>query len=540
MAKDFFDEEFEKKSEQGSNKSNDWFDRPAPQQSQQTISRPMFSVIISIGMVLCIALGWVLCAVFQGASIDYNTDGNGAANYGDEILSTVMDYLKNNYYKDVDDETWLEAIEYSGTALLQKAGDKFSQLMSPQTYYDFVYSTGSTSTSDEIFGVSFIVEEGVGLYVSSVVANSAAYGKLQEGDIVLKLSHIVDKNGKPLVLDGVTYDSMVLGEWSSTAITTVLGEAKGATFHVLRFGNEYEDGYQMLTIDLVRQKIKAVPSEYPYTFIEFYFNDRYRNVSVPSRRDVNGNYILTEGEYSTYEERCLDQLPSDTGYVRITQFMDYVTVADGKTVTVSAAQEFTEVMGYFRSLGLKHLVLDLKGNPGGNVAYVCDVAALLVTEAKLSAEQKALVTSNKGLLITSLDMVKYNYTENYSRKSLYSQYFGEVGDKCSIVVWTDGGSASASELLTGALRDYQTAVQMGVTTYGKGIAQTWKKLPFYGTVINIYGQKETFPWAIYFTVASYYSPFGDNIHGFGYTPAAPYNNLKTYADLWQATNSYWK
>ena len=130
--------------------------------------------------------------------------------------------------------------------------------------------------------------------------------------------------------------------------------------------------------------------------------------------------------------------------------------------------------------------------------------------------------------------------ENYYRQLSYYSYFNTLGNKCDIVVWTDGGSASASELLTGALRDYQTAVQMGVTTYGKGIAQTWKELPFYGTVTNIYGQQETCPWAIYFTVASYYSPFGKNIHGFGYTPNDPYNNLKTYTDLWKAANSYWQ
>ena len=539
MAKDFFDEEYDKKNGQGGSNGGDWFDRPAPAQAKQTLNRPLSTALIAVGLVLCIVLGWVLCTVFQGAGFDHNTDGSGASDYGDEIIETVIQYLKNNFYQDIEDDAWVDAIEYSGTALLQKAGDKYSQLMSPQTYYDFVYSTGSTVADDELFGVSFLVEEGVGLYVSSVVANSAAYGKLQEGDIVLKLSQIVDKSGRPLVIEGTTYDSMVLGEWSSKTITNVIGKAYSARFHVLRFGEQYEDGYQIVTVDLARAKIQAVPTEYPYTFIEFYFNDRCRNVSVPSKKDVNGNYIMTEGEYTTYEERCLDQLPKDTGYIRITQFMDYSYALGSKTETVSAADEFVEVMDMFRDLGLKHLVLDLKGNPGGNVAYVSDVASLLVTDAKLSEEEKHLVNNKDGLLITTLDMVKYKVTQTYARKSLYNQYFGAVGNKCSIVVWTDGGSASASELLTGALRDYQTAVQMGVTTYGKGIAQTWKELPFYGTVTNINGQQETFPWAIYFTVASYYSPFGTNIHGFGYTPDAPYNNLKTYADLWKAARSYW-
>ena len=546
MAKDFFDEEYEKKTGEGSGNGvgDSWFNRPAPKQEKAQPKRPLYIAGIAFGLVLCIAFGWVLCTIFQGITFSYNTDGSGAANYGGEILDTVIKYLKENYYKDVENEDWLDAIEYSGTALLQKAGDRYSQLMSPQTYYDFLYATGSsTGSSDEIFGVSFIVEEGVGLYVSSVVANSAAYGKLQEGDVILKLTDMKDSDGNaPKIKSGdstVTFENMVIGQWSSDAIQKVLSATKSANFLVLRFGDEYEDGYEVLTVKLTRQAIKQVDTDYEYAFIEFYFNDQYRNVSVPSKKDVQGNYVLTEGEYSTYEERCLNQLPSDTGYVRILQFMDYTELENGKTVTVSASHEFVEVMGLFKKLGLKRLVLDLKGNPGGNVAYVCDVAAMLVTDDKLTAAQKLAVNGKDGLLITSLNMAKMNYTQTYSRTSSYKEYFGNIGDKCDVVVWTDGGSASASELLTGALTDYGTAVQMGVTTYGKGIAQTWQELPFYGTVINMSGEEETFPWAIYYTVASYYSPFGTNIHGVGYTPKNPYNNLRTYSELWQAANSYW-
>ena len=545
MAKDFFDEEYEKQTTQ-SNGGDSWFSRPAPKQEQPKPKRPLYIAGIAFGLVLCIALGWVLCTVFQGIIFTYNTDGSGAASYGGDILETVIKYLKTNYYKDVEDEAWLDAIEYSGTALLQKAGDRYSQLMSPQTYYDFLYPTGASgSTSDEIFGVSFVVEEGVGLYVSSVVANSGAYGKLQSGDIILKLTEMKDADGNaPVIKSGdenITFDSMVVGQWSSTAIQKVLSATKKANFHVLRLNSDSEDGLELFSVELTRQAIKQVVSDYQYNFIEFYFNDQYSNISLPSKKDINGKYIIDDNDddYSTYEERRLDQLPYGTGYVRIDQFMDYTKLEGGKNVTVSASQEFVEVMGLFKKLGLKRLVLDLKGNPGGNVAYVCDIAAMLVTDDKLTAEQKLAVNNDGDLLITTLTMTKLNYMQTYSRSSLYHEYFGNIGAKCDIVVWTDGGSASASELLTGALTDYGTAVQMGVTTYGKGIAQTWNELPFYGTVTNLNGEKETFPWAIYYTVASYYSPFGTNIHGIGYTPRNPYNNLTTYAELWQAANSYW-
>ena len=540
MAKDFFDEEFDKKTEQGSgNGGNEsWFNRPAPRAEQAKPKRPLYIVCICLALVLCIVLGWVLCTIFQGVVFTYNTDGDGISSYGDDILETVIKYLKERYYEDIDEEDWLAAIEYSGTALMQVAGDRFSQLMSPQTYYDFMYPTASGSSSDEIFGISFVVEEGVGLYISSVVANSSAYGKMQDGDIVLKLSDIKDKDGNAPVIAGTEFDSMVVGEYSSAVITSVLSVAKTANFHVLRFDSASEQGFEVLTVPLTRQKLTPVETEYQYNFIEFYFDKTHYNISVP-KRDASGNYAPTEDEYTTYQERSLDKLPANTGYVRITQFMDVTTLVNGKEHTVSAADEFAEVMNLFRQLGLKHLVLDLKGNPGGNVAYVCDIAGMLVTDTKLTSEQKEIVNDDGKLLITTLKFPKFSYEQTHTRVSTYSSYFGALGDRCSIVVWTDGGSASASELLTGALTDYGTAVQMGVKTYGKGIAQTWEELPFYGTVTDIYGNQIKYPWAIYYTCASYYSPFGQNIHGKGYTPQSPYNNLTTYADLWTAANIYW-
>ena len=540
MAKDFFDEEYEKNTqqiEQQKQAMDSWYNRPAPEQASAKSSKPLYIVLMCLALVLCIALGWVLAYVFQGI-------GKSPATEGGEILNTVIDYLQNNYYKDIPEEQWTKAIELSGTALMQYAGDRFSQLMSPQTYYDFNYPTSSVQSNGEVFGLSMSINEGIGLYVSSVTANSSAYGKFFSGDIILRLSDIEGYDGVPTV-DGVQFQQINLGDWASTTIQTVLSQVKSATFHVLRMegvGNDAQ--YVIKTIPLTRSKITPVSSKYNYTFVEFYFGNEY-NISVPSQKDEDGNYIFTEGEYTTYEERCLDKLPANTGYVRIDQFMDYVEDdATGKIVTVSASQEFKTVMNLFKSLGLKHLVLDLKGNPGGNVSYVTEIAGMLITYDKLNSAQKTQVMGtgkNSGqLLVTSLEIPKpAKITQNYYQESSYYSYFGEIGNKCDIVVWTDGNSASASELLTGTLRDYGTAVQMGTTTYGKGIAQTWQELPFTGKVKDLKGETIEYPWAIYYTCASYYSPFGTNIHGVGYTPEGSYNNLSSYSQLWQAAINYW-
>ena len=545
MAKDFFDEEYEKKTQQENEQKqalDNWYSRPAPEQVSEKKHKPLYIVLTCFVLIACIGLGWLLCFLVDEVSTPEE----------EKILGTVIQYLKNNYYKDVDN--WTDAIEYSGSALMYYAGDRFSQLMSPQTYYDFNFPTSSAVSNNEVFGLSMSINEGVGLYVSSVTADSNAYGKFLPGDIILRLSDIVGYDGVPKVKvnDGVVeFPQINLGEWASVTIKVVLEQVKSATFHVLRAEGEGNDvHYSIKEIPLERGVITPVSSKYNYTFIEFYFNNGVNeeyNISVPSTKDAQGNYVVRDDddEYTTYEDRHLDKLLQldKTGYVRIDQFMDYVEFSSrNEMVTISASQEFKMVMDLFKSMGLKHLVLDLKGNPGGNVAYVTEIAGMLTTtSSKLTPEEIKKVTNrNNELLITYLEMPKpATIRQNYYVASSYYNYFDAVTDTCDIVVWTDGNSASASELLTGTLLDYKMAVQMGTKTYGKGIAQTWEELPFKGKVKDRNGDTIDYPWAIYYTCAKYYPPLSDNIHDVGYTPKGEYNNLKNYNQLWDATIGYW-
>ncbi|MGN1041033.1 MAG: S41 family peptidase, partial [Candidatus Fimimonas sp.] len=178
--------------------------------------------------------------------------------------------------------------------------------------------------------------------------------------------------------------------------------------------------------------------------------------------------------------------------------------------------------------------------PGGLVDAVCDIAGMLVCDQKLSDSQKSQVTRGSQLLITSLVDRNDNKQVSY-RTSFYNNYFDAPAQNgvCDIVVWTDGNSASASELLTGALRDYGTGFQIGSKTYGKGIAQTYEPLPYTGQIVKTDGTLGTGHWAIYYTFAAYYSPLGENIHGTGYTPTEGYDGIDDYATLWQKTLQYW-
>ena len=129
---------------------------------------------------------------------------------------------------------------------------------------------------------------------------------------------------------------------------------------------------------------------------------------------------------------------------------------------------------------MKGLLLDLRGNPGGSVNAVVDIARQLLPE---------------GLVVYTED--KYGKREEYSCD-------GANEFELPLVVLVDGNSASASELLSGAIQDYQKGTLVGTTTFGKGIVQQMLKLRD-GSAIKI-------------TISSYYTPGGRTIHGIGIEP----------------------
>lgn len=600
MAQDFFDEEFEKLEKEKQEKQSTeeqrqkdfdaWYNyggnggnggnygggnngsNGGSSSQAKRSGKPWWIVLICLSVVVAMALGWVLCAIFGNAGSINNDEEqrlvqnvvnkvcqvlnedrpkNGQIALTEEqlreivgsvsqvtqgeqltheaLVSNTFDYLRENYYKDIPENKWQAAVEAAGTALMQTAGDQYCQLMSPQSYYNFVNqvsTTASLSGNQMYFGMTYSFVENLGLYVSGVLSDSSCYGILQEGDIVLKLTdieysqEIIDKNH--LQID--QKQELVVTQYDNETFSAYMYAIQKANFHCLRNGDVFDTGV------ILRGKVGVENPQYKFEFIEFYFDETCNNISTTNQN---------QAKHNTYELRHLNQLPADTGYIRITEFMYYV---EGNK-TVYSHDEFAQVMKLFQQKGLKRLVLDLKGNPGGYVKSVCDIAGMLVTDQNLTEQQKKIVTrstvTGNSLLITSL-VPKNGYPEVDYRKGTYGDYFGDLPiDKCNIVVWTDQNSASASELLTGALRDYGTGFQIGTRTYGKGIAQTYETLPYKGTVVTLNGTLSTAPWAIYYTFAAYYSPLGTNIHGVGYTPEQGYDGLTNYADLWQATLNYW-
>lgn len=155
----------------------------------------------------------------------------------------------------------------------------------------------------------------------------------------------------------------------------------------------------------------------------------------------------------------------------------YISIAEFDTVTVD---QFAEALATVKGNDMEGLILDLRGNPGGNLSAVVEIGRMLLP---------------KGLVVYTED--KYGERKEYNCD----------GSRCidvPIVVLINGGSASASEILAGAIKDYGIGTLLGTTTYGKGIVQRLIALDD-GSAIKL-------------TVSHYYTPLGNDIHKVGVAP----------------------
>ncbi|MCM1156727.1 MAG: S41 family peptidase [Roseburia sp.] len=163
-----------------------------------------------------------------------------------------------------------------------------------------------------------------------------------------------------------------------------------------------------------------------------------------------------------------EMLNEQIGYIQITEFDD---------VTVD---QFAEALAVIKGSDASGLILDLRSNPGGSLTAVVDIARQILP---------------KGLIV---------YTEDRSGERVEYTCKGENELEIPLVVLVNGNSASASEILAGAVKDYGIGTLVGTTTFGKGIVQ--RILPLTdGTALKL-------------TVSAYYTPKGNNIHNIGIEP----------------------
>lgn len=163
-----------------------------------------------------------------------------------------------------------------------------------------------------------------------------------------------------------------------------------------------------------------------------------------------------------------EMLEDDMGLISVSEFDD---------VTVD---QFADSLATVKGSGAKGIILDLRGNPGGSLSAVVSMCRMILPE---------------GLIV---------YTEDKSGKR--SEYTCDGSRKLTLplVVLVDMNSASAAEIMAGAIQDHGLGTLVGTTTFGKGIVQ--QIVPFKdGSAVKI-------------TISAYFTPSGKNIHGIGIVP----------------------
>ena len=185
--------------------------------------------------------------------------------------------------------------------------------------------------------------------------------------------------------------------------------------------------------------------------------------------EADRDYAITRDHIrvKTVAGRMVEGEPG-VGYIRIVQFSE------------NTAREFKDALASLKGEGMQGLILDLRSNPGGLLTSCVEIAKEIVPA---------------GLIVSVVE-----------RDGTKEEYFSELSSgTMPMVVLIDGNSASASEILAGALHDTGAAELVGKTSYGKGSVQVIMPIP---------GQED----AVKLTIARSYTPSGTSIQGTGIRP----------------------
>ena len=176
-------------------------------------------------------------------------------------------------------------------------------------------------------------------------------------------------------------------------------------------------------------------------------------------------FLVARGKISTSSIDAAFMIDNRVGYIRLSRFM------------ATTAVEFHSALALLKKQGMERLVLDVRGNPGGFLGQVVEVADEFLTKGQLIVYTKS---RNGG-----------------AKEERYIATSGGIYEKGDLVVLVDKGSASASEILAGALQDNKRAVVVGELSFGKGLVQC--QFSF------------TDGSALRLTVSRYYTPSGRQI-----------------------------
>jgi len=178
-----------------------------------------------------------------------------------------------------------------------------------------------------------------------------------------------------------------------------------------------------------------------------------------------------------------EMIDAETGYITLTEF------------TEKASAEVKKAFRDLKKKGMKKLVFDLRSNPGGLLGEAINISNFFLPKGKVIVNTKAKVK-------------KWSNTYKGSNDA--------IDLEMPIVVLINGRSASASEIVSGALQDYDRAVIMGERSFGKGLVQRYRELT-YGTQLKV-------------TISKYYTPSGRCIQELDYANREVNGKVPTFSD----------
>lgn len=194
------------------------------------------------------------------------------------------------------------------------------------------------------------------------------------------------------------------------------------------------------------------------------------NVQLTVLRGEKGEEITVTAVRDKIEVQTVEAKMLEDG-------IGYLSVSEFDSVTYS---QYIKGLDQLAGKDMKGLIVDLRGNPGGNLNTVCDMLDVMLP---------------RGLIV-------YMQDKNGRKEEMTSDDENQFTLPMAVLV--NGNSASASEIYAGAIQDYGLGKIIGTQTYGKGVVQKIFDLKD-GTCVKL-------------TIAEYYTPKGRNINGKGITP----------------------